>query len=437
MNFKRILCIILVLFVLFNTSCDSFDFGQADGSGTTESSFTESTPIATPEESSSDETPTESTPIATPGQSTVTDPGESTPAENPELDPPDTFSIHVLELGNNHNGDCIFIEANDVDILIDAGSRSDSADDIIDYVNDYCDDGVLEYVIVTHAHQDHIAAFSGTWGGKDYNGNEIDYNGIFYYYGIGTIIDFPQANSTSNVYQNYVMARNYAVKNGAMHHTAYECILRAEGAERQYQLTDCVTMTILNTEFYANETSDENDHSVCVMFTYTYGDTVRNYLFTGDLEADGEESLMELNDLPEVDFFKAGHHGSKTSSGRKLLSVIKPKNVVVSCVAGNTEYTKYYQNTFPTQELIDRVSVYTESVYVTSYYDHEAKVQKSLNGNIIYKTCGDDAWFICSGESSVLKDTTWFNSTVYVVGSTITDRSVAGGREVQWRVWKD
>ena len=71
------------------------------------------------------------------------------------------LQFHFLELGNKYNGDSIYVKAGETDILIDAGSRADSADDISSYVDRYCTDGVLEYVIATHADQDHIAAFAG------------------------------------------------------------------------------------------------------------------------------------------------------------------------------------------------------------------------------------------------------------------------------------
>lgn len=67
------------------------------------------------------------------------------------------LSIHFMELGNNYTGDSIYIKAGDTDILIDAGSRADSTDTTAAYIDQYCTDGVLEYVIATHADQDHIA----------------------------------------------------------------------------------------------------------------------------------------------------------------------------------------------------------------------------------------------------------------------------------------
>ena len=71
------------------------------------------------------------------------------------------LSIHFLELGNKYTGDCTLIKCGNTEVLIDAGSRTDSAVTIKNYVDKYCTDGILEYVIATHAHQDHIAGFVG------------------------------------------------------------------------------------------------------------------------------------------------------------------------------------------------------------------------------------------------------------------------------------
>lgn len=72
------------------------------------------------------------------------------------------LSIHFLELGNKYTGDSVYIKAGDTDVLIDAGSRKSSSGAISSYINEYVEDNKLEFVIATHAHQDHIAGFIGT-----------------------------------------------------------------------------------------------------------------------------------------------------------------------------------------------------------------------------------------------------------------------------------
>ena len=55
----------------------------------------------------------------------------------------------------------------------------------------------------------------------------------------------------------------------------------------------------------------------------------KNWLFTGDLGQEGEKEIMQKSNL-SVDYFKLGHHGSKTSSNPDFLRVIHPQKVFIS-----------------------------------------------------------------------------------------------------------
>ena len=318
------------------------------------------------------------------------------------------LSIHFLELGNNYTGDCIYIKAGDTDILVDAGSRSSSVPTIKSYLDNYVTDGILEYVVATHADRDHIAGFAA----KD---------GIFDLYECKTIIQFARTTkekSPTNVYKDFKTKRDAEVAAGAKCYTALECYKEENGAQREYDLSEKVKMKILYQRFYEEDTNDENDYSVC--FLLTHGD--RNFLFTGDLEKNGEASLVEKNDLPKVELFKAGHHGSPTSSTDKLLSVIQPKIVCVCCCAGSDEYTHNINNVFPSQAFINRIAVYTVRVYVTTAMDMQktelnSKGEQlvdtvgdrySLNGNIKVISDKDEVKVECSASDKPLKDSEWF-----------------------------
>ena len=176
-------------------------------------------------------------------------------------------------------------------------------------------------------------------------------------------------------------------------------------------------MNILYNYYYENASSDENNYSVCMLLSQEISaEQTNHYLFTGDLEEDGEERLVQNNDLPEVELYKAGHHGSKTSSNYCLLEVIKPKNVVVCCCAGYNEYDAAEENIFPTQAFIDRIDGYTQNVYVTIMDDGANDTFAPMNGDIVfyYKTAegeeeaGLRLW--CSQNITVLKDTDWFKA---------------------------
>ena len=350
------------------------------------------------------------------------------------------FSIHFLELGNEYTGDATYIKAGENDILIDAGSRKDSSKAIKKYIDQYVTDGKLEYVIATHAHQDHIAGFIGS--------NDSDNkDGILYEYKIGTIIDFSKTGSNSGIYRSYLEAREFAIKNGAKHFTAAECFEEKNGASKNYDLGGNMSFDIIYNKYYFEVAEDENDYSVCTMFNYND----HHFFLTGDLEHEGEMSIASYYDgstkektLPKVDVFKAGHHGSESSSNHELLSIIEPKICAVCCCAGSVEYTARNAGTFPTQKFIDRISKYTDKVYVTSYYDEKDLTFKSLNGNIKIECNGTEIGVNCSNNNTILKDSEWFNQKIFTKGGYVSSgkgktdfysKATAGAVETIRRVW--
>ncbi len=313
------------------------------------------------------------------------------------------LSVHFLELGNKYTGDCTLIKVGNTEVLIDAGSRKNSAATISAYIDEYCTDGVLEYVIATHAHQDHIAGFVGNTSGTEKTG-------VLYKYEIGTLIQFSLTNATSAIYNEYCQAVEYAKSRGTEVYTAKQCWYETDGAKKKYYLDDGnnISLNVLYNYYYDNKTEEENDYSVCTLLTQVTPENTFNYLFTGDLEESGESYLVDNNSLPRVELFKGGHHGSYTASTEKLLNTIKPKNVAVCCCCGTTEYTLNKNNTFPAQAFIDRVAKHTENIYCTTLItDYANNGFTSMNGNIVfyYK---DELKLYCSNNTTVLKDTDWF-----------------------------
>lgn len=321
------------------------------------------------------------------------------------------LSIHFMELGNNYTGDSVYIKAGNTDILIDAGSRTNSASVIDEYLQTQMDgDRTLEYVIATHAHQDHIAGFAGDGSNQS----------LFELYECGTIIDFSQTDATTQVYENYIESRDAEIANGAKHYTALDCCEGTNGARQVFEIADGIEMKILYHDFYSEYPGDENNCSVCVLISQ--GEN--HFLLTGDLEAEGEESLLENNpDLPKVKLFKAGHHGSYTASGEALLEKIQPEIVCVCCCAGSVEYLRDAQtfedllHSFPAQEAIDRIAKWTDRVYVTTLgqiaLDESGKYEDvgfgSMNGNIVVSSGrAGDITVLCSNNDTLLKDTEWF-----------------------------
>ena len=296
------------------------------------------------------------------------------------------LSVHFLELGNATSGDCTLIKTGNTEVLIDAGSTTGSAKTIVPYIQKYCTDGILEYVIATHGDQDHIAAFVGS----------STYNGVFDSFVCETIIDFPKTTKSTDIYKDYVAKRGAEVALGATHYTALQCYNQTDGAKRSYTLGEGITMNFLYQKYYVESTSNENNYSVCTLISQGKDN---HYLFTGDLESSGEVSLVANNTLPKCKLYKAGHHGSSTSSTSALISVIQPEIVVACCCASD-------KHDFPHQEFINNVAPYTDKVYVPAMKSGSSYAL--MNGNIVVNSVKGQITVSCSNNDTLLKDTAWF-----------------------------
>lgn len=105
---------------------------------------------------------------------------------------------------------------------------------------------------------------------------------------------------------------------------------------------------------YHEKKNDTNDASVSIVVTY--GD--KSFLLTGDLPTT-EESHLLLGVLPKnITVYKAGHHGSKYSSGEQLLSYIKPEYGVISAGKNN----RYGH---PSPETLERLEKYSKEIIST------------------------------------------------------------------------
>jgi len=322
----------------------------------------------------------------------------------------ESMSIHFLELGNKYTGDCVFIDYGDIDILIDAGSKTTSSQTIINYISPYVQDNKLEYVIATHAHEDHIAGFYST----------KTTTGVLDKFEIGTIIDYPRtdnntltATGTLTVRGNYEATRDKLVaEEGTAHYTALQCYNNENGAQRVYELGSGVTMEILYQPFYEKKATTENNYSVCIKIT----ENNKQYLFTGDLEKSGEDGMVDFyqtnyGGLGHCVLYKGGHHGSSTSSNQKLMDAITPDYVIVCTCAGTSEYSSAASGQFPTQDFINRVAPYTDKVYITTLMnDFKNNDYTSLNGNVVFTVKDGTPTVTCSGDDRILKDTDWFKA---------------------------
>ena len=102
------------------------------------------------------------------------------------------------------------------------------------------------------------------------------------------------------------------------------------------------------------EYSDTNDNSLVLRLTY--GD--KSFLFTGDMEREAENDLLDSGVKLSSDVLKVGHHGSSTSTSYRFLYEVSPEIAVISCGEDNS-----YGH--PHEEVLSRLSDADVTVYRT------------------------------------------------------------------------
>ncbi len=204
------------------------------------------------------------------------------------------LTVTFIDVGQ---GDSIFLDHGETEILIDAGVRSST---VSDYIASYVQ-GPLDVVIATHPHADHI-------------GGLID---VFARYQVSQIWHSGDT-STSATYRDFMDATS---NEGA---TVYE-------ARRGQTITaGTLSLKILNPT--TPLPSDANNTSVVLWLKYGEVD----FVFQGDAELESEESMLADSVIPDCDILKVGHHGSRTASSITYLNIARPEVAIYQAGTGNT-----------------------------------------------------------------------------------------------------
>ena len=112
--------------------------------------------------------------------------------------------------------------------------------------------------------------------------------------------------------------------------TAEEAVVKTAVVGERIIIEDGVTLQILHPNDSRNE-ENRNENSVAMRLTY--GDFA--YLFTGDAEVFAERTMLQTGLPLQATVFKAGHHGSRTSSTLPFLEAVQPRIMIVSAGADN------------------------------------------------------------------------------------------------------
>lgn len=228
--------------------------------------------------------------------------------------------VYFIDVGQG-DSELIRLKDSEIDILIDAGTRS-TKQELADYLKELGVDDI-DILIGTHPHEDHIGGMAK----------------IIEEFPIGTLY-LPETSDemtpTTKTYESLLDAaenKNVTVRTAA----AGDVLLEQDN-------TSFKVLSPSHTDY-----DNLNDYSIVTRLKV--GDTA--FLFQGDAETPVEEEILDSGADVSCDVIKLGHHGSSTSSSRAYLEAANPSAAVISCGVGN-EYGHPHRETM---DLLEKLSI--------------------------------------------------------------------------------
>ena len=236
---------------------------------------------------------TEPLPTVAATESSIILPTEPEETQPPTVPEGSEFQIWFIDVGQ---ADAALIVCDGKTMLIDGGNSADS-----NLMYSFLQNkglSKLDYVIGTHAHEDHIGGLSGAL-----------------YYAEPETVYCATTSYSSNAFQNFA---NNVKKYGKS--------IEIPSVGTQFNLGSAICTVLA-----VNTTSDLNNSSIVIRIVY--GST--SFLFTGDAEREVEDAMMNRGVPLQSTVLKVGHHGSYTSTGYAFLRNVMPQYAVISCGKAN------------------------------------------------------------------------------------------------------
>ncbi len=255
------------------------------------------------------------------------------------------LDVIYLDVGQ---GDAILVRLpNKKTMLIDGGQKFGNRDYgslVVNPVMNYMGVDRIDWLVMTHPHSDHIG-------------------------GLITVADSFPVDTVFDSYLDYDSWVYQEIKSKLSAASAFYC-QPIPGEVRHLDQN-------LYLEFFTPDSNFIKRNSVTnnasIVMKLVFGKT--SFLFTGDMELEGEHELVQFEAALKSDILKVGHHGSKTSSSEMFIQWVNPEIAVVSVG---------YKNKFrhPSNDVLERISQYAEKIHRT---DQSGALWLRSNGSEIWE----------------------------------------------------
>lgn len=228
------------------------------------------------------------------------------------------LKVHFIDVGQ---GDAILVQCDGQTLLVDAGPVEAGS-----IVNAYLTDALavdsIDFVIATHAHDDHLAGMPDALRGL----------------------------TVSHIFSSPVISSSYWFGTVLP-------VLNQDGLEVSFPAPlDCFQLGGAVVAFINTLPAAENPNDLSLAVRIEYGENA--VLLSADIEAEAETYMLESGVSLKADILKVAHHGGNTSTTEAFVRAVSPKIAVISVGKGNT-------HNHPHMEPLRTLKKYNATIYRT------------------------------------------------------------------------